>query len=175
MKALIIEDDNFKLETAIRVLKNYGIQYTHLNNYSEAMRLVSDDQLKNFDFIILDLNFYQYRPSRITLMTPKEGIGYNFLYHMIGYGTKNNVIIFSSDADYQDGWNNFLFPTFKDFFDQFNDAPHFRFPSLDDLEERYEDLKKQNAEIANQLDFVIGHAHNEFELSDLVKNFIEAN
>lgn len=173
MKALIIEDDNFKLETATRVLESYDITYTNLNNYSKAMQLVSDGQLKNFDFIILDLTFYQYRPSRITLMTPKEGIGYNFLYHMIGYGTKNNVIIFSSDANYQDGWNNFLFPTFKDFFDRFNDAPCF--PSLDDLEKQYEDLKKQNAEIANQLDFVIGHAHNEFELSDLVKNFIEAN
>ena len=58
MNVLIIEDNNTKLQTTIRTLESLDVSttYTHIDNYTESMKLVSN-AIETYDLIILDLMF----------------------------------------------------------------------------------------------------------------------
>ena len=63
MKVLIIEDNDYKLDDAIRTINAHEItEYVHVNNYMEAYSLLRKGVIDEFDFIILDIQFFETRP-----------------------------------------------------------------------------------------------------------------
>ena len=97
MKVLIIEDNNYKLDDAIRIINAHGItEYVHINNYMEAYSLLRKELVDQFDFIILDIQFYETRPLLDSRAMPHQYAGYKFLLRLASENKSIPVFIFSS-------------------------------------------------------------------------------
>lgn len=85
MKVLIIEDSRFKLEDAINVLKRHDItDYVHFTNCAEALDFaIHEKHIDDFDFVILDLNFYMNRPIKGQWNPATPYAGAKFLWQML--------------------------------------------------------------------------------------------
>ena len=168
MKVLIIEDSKYKFEHAISVLQENGIsEYVHFNNFQEANKFaIRKKNIQNFDLIILDMNFYLYRPF-VGRDLPDKQAGAMFLYQLLDNGLKTPVIIFSSETDYMSVLKKFMFPSLSEY------AKHFVLPmSLEHIESRYNSHLDKNNKLLSELDFVIGQAHHELELNHLLTVFL---
>lgn len=176
MKVLIIEDNEYKLDKAMRILQHFNItDCVHVNNYTEAIVLCYDclndtSQIDEFDLIILDIQFYQDNPEFNSNSQINSEAGYLFLYNLTLYEVKKDVIIFSSEKDYSVGLKKFLLPEFKDFI-ELTDNPNLP-RTFHSIQSEYEDYIKRNKKIFESIDFVIGHAHNPQELEVLLCNWI---
>ena len=98
MKVLIIEDNDYKLEDAIQTLQSFGItDYVHVNNYIEAVHICfRQKRLSEFDFIILDIQFYEYRVLKGDRALPDQYAGYKFLFKLAEIKASIPVFVFSS-------------------------------------------------------------------------------
>lgn len=176
MNVLIIEDNETKLNTAKQVLQEFGItDVTHVNNLSEALYLCfrrKYEEIIEFDLIILDLCFYKYRPSK---NAPYRDLsmdsGYRFLSYMIDRNQKKDVIIFSSEDNYLEGLKDFLFTSYEDYMRRFDNRP---FVSYSETQSMYEKHIQEQKQKLDSIDFVLGHAHNEYELSSQLKKWLES-
>ena len=176
MKVLIIEDNNYKLEDSIRILQAFGINdYVHVNNYLEAVNICfRKKRLSEFDFIILDIQFYLYRQFSGSHDLPDTHAGYKFLYQLASSGSTKPVFVFSSVEDYLREYTEFLFPSFSEYSKQFNSQTSI-FMSYYTMHAKYEEDKKKNEQILENSNFVIGHAHNYYELKKLVTSYLNSN
>lgn len=178
MKVLIIEDNKYKLEDAIRILQEFGINdYVHVNSYLEAVDICfRKKRLSEFDFIILDIQFYLYRQFPDSRHLPDEHAGYKFLYQLASSGSTKPVFVFSSVKDYLAEYTEFLFPSFSDYSKQFIENSYsFIFARASRISEKYEENTKKNKQILENSNFVIGHAHNRYELKQLVASYLNSN
>lgn len=178
MKVLIIEDNDYKLEDAIQTLRELGItDYVHINNYYEAINLCFRKQrLSEFDFIILDIQFYEYRPLRGGRDLPDQHAGYKFLYQLASKESKVPVFIFSSVSDYLQEYQDFLFPSLSEYSRHFgSNSQSFLFARASTLSMQYEKHKRENEQILEKTTFVIGHAHNRYELKPLIETYLNSN
>lgn len=175
MKVLIIEDNEYKLDIAIRILNKLGItDLTHVNNYNQAMLLCYDcltdiSQINEFDLIILDIQFYVDNPDFDPTATINPEAGYQFLYNLILYEIKKDIIIFSQEEDYIAGLRKFLLPSFEEFTKFACNNIH---QTIHSLKNEYTNYLKENQKIFDSIDFVLGHAHNSQELETLIHNWV---
>ena len=176
MKVLIIEDNDYKLDNAVRILKDFGIEnYIHVNNFIEAYRLCfRQNILDEIDFIILDIQFYECRPLIGGRALPDQQAGYKFLRQLAYLSMTIPVFVFSSVEDYMSEYREFLLPTFTKYVKQFKSSD-FLFTRMSTYSEKYETEMKVNEELLNRSNFVIGHAHNEYELQTLLKTYLDSN
>ena len=176
VKVLIIEDNNYKLEDAIRILQEFGINhYVHVNSYLEAVDICfRKERLSEFDFIILDIQFYLYRHIPGSHFMPDAHAGYKFLYQLASHGSTKPVFVFSSVKDYLKEYEEFLFPSFSEYNRQFNSQTSI-FILASARYAKYEEEKKKNEQILANSNFVIGHAHNRYELKNLVTSYLNSN
>lgn len=174
MKVLIVEDTSSKLETAVALLKKYSItEYEHVNNYYEAVRICfSMNRIDEFDVIILDLFFYLHRPLIGSNDLPNQNAGYMFLCKMAEKKHKKPVIIFSREEEYIEQFKKFLFPSFSDFCTQAKQTSPIFIPRTVNLEKSYKEEMEKSEKMLKFIDFIIGHARNEYELEELFVNFI---
>ena len=174
VKVLIIEDNKYKLEDAIQVLQKNGItDYVHVNNYLDAVNVCFRKQrLSEFDFIILDIQFFEYRPLDRTL--PDQYAGYRFLYKLAAAQSSTPVLVFSSVEDYLKEYKDFLFPSYAEYSKSYM-RNSFIFSVASTIHTKYEEDKKRNQQILEYTNFVIGHAHNKHELHNLLKNYLGSN
>lgn len=178
MKVLIIEDNNYKLEDSIRILQEFGINdYVHVNNYLEAVDICfRKKRLSEFDFIILDIQFYLYRQFPGSHDLPDAHAGYKFLYQLASSISTKPVFVFSSVEDYLREYTEFLLPSFSDYSKQFKtNSQSFVFTRASTISAKYEEDKKKNKQILENSNFVLGHAHNYHELKKLVASFLNSN
>lgn len=178
MKVLIIEDNDYKLEDAIQTLQALGItDYVHVNNYYEAINMCFRKQrISEFDFIILDIQFYECRPLIGGRDLPDQHAGYKFLYQLASKKSHIPVFVFSSVEDYLKEYKDFLFPSFAEYSKHFGkNTESFIFTRVSSLSSKYEEYKRQNEHILEQTTFVIGHAHNKYELKPLIKTYLDSN
>lgn len=175
MKVLIIEDNNYKLDDAIRIINAHGItEYVHINNYMEAYSLLRKELVDQFDFIILDIQFYETRPLLDSRAMPHQYAGYKFLLRLASENKSIPVFIFSSVDSFEDGYKEFLFPPFSEYSKKYISSPIFYRESY--YARRYEEEMKGNEEIQKKtLEFVHGHAHNQYELEVLIKQYLDSN
>lgn len=176
MKVLIIEDNNYKLEDSIRILQELGINdYVHVNNYFAAVDICfRKKRLSEFDFIILDIQFYLYRQFPDSYDLPNTHAGYMFLYELASRACTKPVFVFSSVEDYLREYQEFLFPSFQEYCKQFRSQSFIHAPAST-ISEKYEKEKKKNEQILENSNFVIGHAHNRYELKKLVTSYLNSN
>ena len=176
VKVLIIEDNNYKLEDSIRILQEFGINdYVHVNNYLEAVDICfRKKRLSEFDFIILDIQFYLYRQFPGSHDLPDEQAGYKFLYKMASSDSTKPVFVFSSVKDYLREYQDFLFPSFSEYSKEFS-SQSFIFARASTISVKYEEDKRKNKQILENSNFVFGHAHNRYELKQLVTSYLNSN
>ena len=176
MKVLIIEDNDYKLDDAIRTLKEFGIEdYVHVNNFMEAYRMCfRQNLLDGTDFIILDIQFYELRPLLGSRALPDQHAGYKFLRQLAYQKMTIPVFVFSSVTDYVAEYRDFLFPSFSKYVDQFKSSD-FLFTRASAYSEKYHTEMKANEELLNQTNFVIGQAHNRYELQSLIRTYLDSN
>lgn len=176
MKVLIIEDNDYKLEDAVRTLKEFGIEeYIHVNNFIEAYRMCfRQNILDEIDFIILDIQFYECRPLLGGRDLPDQHAGYKFLRQLAYQKMTIPVFVFSSVTDYASEYRDFLMPTFTEYMRHFQ-SPNFLFTRASSYSEKYDAEMKENEELLNRTNFVIGHAHNRYELQSLLKTYLDSN
>lgn len=178
VKVLILEDNNYKLEDAIRTLQENGItDYVHVNNYLEAVDICfRKKRLSEFNFIILDIQFYEYRPLIGSRMLPDQHAGYKFLYKLASAKSSIPVLIFSSVSDYFKEYNDFLFPSLSEYSKSFTkDSQSFIYARASTISAKYEEMTKENKHILENSTFVIGHAHNSYELKTLITAYLDSN
>lgn len=175
MKVLIIEDNDYKLDDAIRTISTHEItEYVHINNYMEAYNLLRKGQLNEFDFIILDIQFYEARPLLDSRAMPDQYAGYKFLLRLASEDKTIPVFIFSSVDSFEEGYKEFLFPPFSEYRKKFISSHIFYRESY--YTGRYKEEMKANEEIQKKtLGFVLGHAHNKYELENLIKEYLNSN
>ena len=175
MKVLIIEDNNYKLDDAIRIINDHEItEYVHINNYMEAYSLLRKGDISQFDFIILDIQFYETRPLHDSRAMPHQHAGYKFLLRLASMDIAIPVFIFSSVDSFKEGYKEFLFPPFSEYSKKYTSSPVYFRESY--YTRRYHEEMKENEEIqAKTLEFVRGHAHNQYELEDLIKQYLDSN
>ena len=176
MKVLIIEDNDSKLEDAIRILDSHGItERVHVNNYMEAYRLCfRNNILDDIDFIILDIQFYKYRPLIGERQLPDQHAGYKFLMQLAEKEKTVPVFVFSSVDDYQKEYNEFLFPSFSEY-RAASPSPSFIISRLDSERQKYDSQMAKNKEILEKTSFVLGQAHNDYELARLIAEYLANN
>ena len=172
MKALILEDNDQKLENATRVLQKFSIDHVHFNNWSIPYEMfIVKEGLKRFDLVVLDLFFYDDPPLLGEYCLPSTTAGFSFLLEMAEYECNVPVIIYSSEDDYLPGLEKFFLPTLDEFSKLFKNGP---LPySYYQVEKRYKDeidRHRKFLEFAKGL--ILGHAHNEIELKHLVSEFV---
>ncbi len=175
MKVLIIEDNNYKLDDAIRIIKDHEItEYIHINNYMEAYSLLRKSDISQFDFIILDIQFYETRPLQGSSILPNQYAGYKFLLRLASMDVSIPVFIFSSVDSFYEGYKEFLFPSFSEYSKKFISSPVYFRESY--YTRRYHEEMKENEEIQRKtLEFVRGHAHNQYELETLINQYLNSN
>jgi hypothetical protein len=176
MKVLIIEDNDYKLDDAVRTLKELGIEkYIHVNNFIEAYHLCFRKKiLDTIDFIILDIQFYECRPLLGGRDLPDQHAGYKFLRQLAHSGMTTPVFVFSSVTDYLSEYRDFLLPPFTEYVKHFKSS-EFLFTRASSYSEKYDEEMKSNEELLNKTNFVIGQAHNRYELQPLIKKFLDSN
>ena len=176
MKVLIIEDNDYKLDDAVRVLREFGIEeYVHVNNFIEAYRMCfRKNLLDEIDFIILDIQFYECRPLRGSHALPDQHAGYKFLRQLAYQDKSIPVFVFSSVTDYLVEYKEFLLPPFLEYVKQFKSSD-FLFSRAATLSEKYDVEMSENKEIFSKTNFVIGQAHNYYELKSLIKAYLDSN
>ena len=176
MKVLIIEDNDYKLDDAVRILESHGItERVHVNNYMEAYRLCfRQNILDDIDFIILDIQFFEYRPLVGERQMPDQHAGYKFLMRLAEKEKTTPVFIYSSVDSFEKGFNEFLFPSFADYQSEFRTSS-FIFSRLDSQKEKYDSQIAKNKELLAKMNFVFGHAHNYYELGTLIKKYLSSN
>ena len=172
MKALILEDNDQKLENATRVLQKFSIDHVHFNNWSIPYEMfIVKEGLKRFDLVVLDLFFYDDPPLLGEYCLPSTTAGFSFLLEMAEYECNVPIIIYSSEDDYLPGLEKFFLPTLDEFSKLFKNGP---LPySYYQVEKRYKDeidRHRKFLEFAKGL--ILGHAHNEIELKHLVSEFV---
>lgn len=178
VKVLIIEDNNYKLEDAIQTLKNYGItDYVHVNNYIEAVHICfRQKRLSEFDFIILDIQFYECRVLQGDRALPDQNAGYKFLVRLAETKSTTPVFVFSSVTDYLQEYNAYLLPSLSEYSRHFGSGPNsLLYARASTLSMRYDEHIKKNKQIIEDTTFVIGHAHNKYELNDLIRTHLNSN
>lgn len=176
MNVLIIEDNNTKFQTTIRTLESLDVSttYTHIDNYTESMKLVSN-AIETYDLIILDLMFFT-TPSKNTYRHISNIAGCRFLSYLVYYyantkvSKKVDVLIYSEEKDYTTYLKKHLFPSIREY-DNKTETSHFYVTHA--LKCRYEELINRNQKLFDSIDFVIGHAHNETELLSLLTTWAE--
>ena len=175
MKVLIIEDNNYKLDDAIRILNKHGItEYVHVNNYMEAYNLLRKGLVDEFDFIILDIQFYETRPLLDSRAMPDQYAGYKFSFKLASAGKTIPVFIFSSVDSFEDGYKEFLFPPFSEYRRKFTSSTIFYRESY--YTKRYHEEMQVNEDIQKKtLGFVQGHARSNYELANLIKQYLDSN
>lgn len=173
MKVLIIEDNKYKLEQVITVLKEHDIvDYVHFNNLQESVKFIRRGNIKDISFIVLDLFFYLYRPLLGENSMPSTVADARFLYRMLEENLKTPIVIFSSEDDFMTSVNSFFFPKLFEYSKNFQNGP---LPlRLHQIEEKYYKDIEKNKELLSKLDFIIGHAHNNFELCHLISDFLKS-
>lgn len=176
MNVLILEDNEYKLENAVDVLYKHGIDnYKHFDNCNEAIDFVIwEKHIKNFDLIVLDLNFYMSRKLIGDYQgLPTQNAGAKFLWQMLENNLSTPVIIYSSEEDYMTIFKEYPVPSsFEEYAKSFENHPLVF--SYRQIQERYESEKNEVSKKLLALDFIIGHAHNEFELSSFIKKFLDS-
>ena len=175
MKVLIIEDNNYKLDEAIRIINTHGIsEYVHVNNYMEAYSLLRKDDIDQFDFIILDIQFYESRPLLDSRAMPHQCAGYKFLLRLTSNDKSIPVFIFSSIENFEEGYKEFLFPSFSEYSKKYTSSPIYFRESY--YTRRYhEEMKENEVVLEKTLEFVRGHAHNQYELEILITKYLDSN
>lgn len=176
MKVLIIEDNDYKLDNAVRILESHGItNRVHVNNNMEAYRMCfRQNLLDEIDFIILDIQFFEYKPLIGDRQMPDQYAGYKFLLRLASASKSIPVFIFSSVNSFEEGYKEFLFPPFSEYRKKFDSSPIFYRESY--CYNKYSEEMRSNEEIQKKtLSFVIGHAHNDYELETLIKNYLSSN
>lgn len=175
MKVLIVEDNSYKLDDAIRILNKHEItEYVHVNNYMEAYNLLRKGVIDEFDFIILDIQFYETRPLLDSRAMPDQYAGYKFLFKLASDGKTIPVFIFSSVDSFEDGYKEFLFPAFSEYRRKFTSSTIFYRESY--YTNRYQEEMQSNEEIQKKtLSFVQGHARYDYELEILIKHYLDSN
>lgn len=179
MKVLIIEDNDYKLDNAVQTLKEFGIEeYIHINNFDEASYMCFRKKLiDELDFIILDIQFYSHRLLAGSRELPDTQAGYKFL-KLLACGEKTvPVFVFSSVADYEAEYREFLFPPFSEYQKQFK-SYNFNFSAFSfspSISEVYTKQLAVNEQIFQQTTFVVGQAHDKYELESLIKNHLDSN
>ncbi len=175
MKVLIVEDNDYKLDDAIRILGKHGIiEYIHVNNYMEAYHLLRKGLMDEIDFIILDIQFYEIRPLLDSRAMPDQYAGYKFLFKLASDNKTIPVFIFSSVDSFEDGYKEFLFPPFSEYRKKFVSSTIFYRESY--YTKRYSEEMQTNEDIKKKtLGFVQGHARNDYELATLIKQYLDSN
>ncbi len=175
MKALIIEDNRFKFQDAIEVLKRHDItEYVHFDNCEEALDFVYEpDNIKNIDLIILDLNFYMSREligGRCRMPTPDAGG--KFIWQMLQNEITTPIIVFSSEDDYMNVVNHYLFVSFSEYARTYEKGP---LPmTYSQIQRQYdEDIAERRQKLLD-LTFIVGHAHEELELDFFIRQFLQS-
>lgn len=176
MKVLIIEDNDYKLDNAIRTLKDFGIEeYVHVNNFMEAYRMCFRQKLLDeIDFIILDIQFFEFRPLIGGRDLPDQHAGYKFLRQLAYQKMTTPVFVFSSVSNYTAEYREFLLPPFSEYINQFKSSD-FLFTRTSSYSEKYYAEMKANEELLKQTNFVIGQAHNVYELQTLIRTYLDSN
>lgn len=174
MKVLIIEDSRYKLEDAIVVLKRHSItDYVHFESCAEALDFaIHGNHIKNFDFVILDLNFYMHRRLKGEWNPTTPFAGAKFLWQMLENELKTPVIVYSGEDNYMDALNSYLFPSFHEYAD-----PHGKGPqviSYNQQKQQYEEDMESRRKKLLDLDFILGHAHSDLELDYFVTLFLNS-
>ena len=178
MKVLIIEDNNYKLEDAIQTLQSFGItDYVHVNNYIEAVHICfRQKRLSEFDFIILDIQFYEYRVLQGSRTLPDQNAGYKFLFKLAENNSTTPVFVFSSVSDFQKEYQNYLLPSLSEYSRYFNrNGIDFLYTRASTISTKYDEHIRKNKEIIERTTFVIGHAHNSYELKNLMQTYLNSN
>lgn len=174
MKVLIIEDSRFKLEDAIDVLKRHNItDYVHFESCAEALDFaIHGNHIKDFDFVILDLNFYMNRRLRGEWNPTTPFAGAKFLWQMLENDFKTPVIVYSGEDNYMDALNSYLFPSFHEYADPYGNGPQVA--SYSQQKQQYEEDMKNRSKKLLDLDFILGHAHSDCELDVFVTQFLNS-
>lgn len=178
VKVLIIEDNDYKLEDAIQTLMALGItDYVHVNNYIEAVHICfRQKRLSEFDFIILDIQFYEYRVLKGDRSLPDQNAGYKFLFKLAEAKATTPVFVFSSVSDYQKGYSDYLLPSLLEYSKTFNRGGiDFLYTRASTISIKYDEYIRKNKEIIERTTFVIGHAHNRYELKPLIEAHLNSN
>lgn len=175
MKALIIEDNRFKFQDAIEVLKRHGItEYVHFDNCDEALDFIYEpDNIENIDLIILDLNFFMSRGligERCRMPTPDAGG--RFIWQMLQNEMTTPVIVYSSEEDYMNVVHNYLFVSLSEYARGYENGP---LPmTYSQIQRQYdEDIAERRKKLLD-LTFIVGHAHEELELDFFIKEFLRS-
>lgn len=178
VKVLIIEDNDYKLEDAIQTLQSFGItDYVHVNNYIEAVHICfRQKRLSEFDFIILDIQFYEYRVLKGDRALPDQYAGYKFLFKLAEIKASIPVFVFSSVDDYYKEYNEYLLPSLLEYSKCFNrNGIDFLYTRASTISIKYDEHIRKNKEIIEQTNFVVGHAHNQYELHSLMQTYLDSN
>lgn len=175
MKVLIIEDNRFKFEDAKDVLKCHGItEYVYFDNCEEALDFVYEpDNIKDIDFIILDLNFYMSRDiigGKPRMPTPNAGG--KFIWQMLQNEFTIPIIVFSSEDDYMNVVNDYLFISFSEYARAFDKSP-LPMP-FSQIKQHYAEEMEAVRQKLLDLTFVVGHAHQELELDYFITLFLNS-
>lgn len=166
MKALIVEDNKEKLENAVRILKKHSItEYVHINNQKEVCGLLRNEQeISKFDIILLDLCFYVRNPQKCKV-GPDSKAGATFLVEMADCDRNIPVIIYSSETDWEENLQKMLLGSDYPTFTVHSDVSYLS----SSIRAAFEKSKKRFDFIQS---IVKGHAHNEYELDELMQKVI---
>ncbi len=174
MRVLIIEDNRFKFQDAIDVLKRHDItKYVHFDNCEQALDFVyNSENIKNIDFIILDLNFYMSRNLGGAYRMPTPNAGGKFIWQMLQNEITIPTIVFSSEDDYMNVVNSYLFVNFSEYARAFETGP---LPmTYSQIKNQYEEERTARRKKLLDLTFIIGHAHEELQLDFFIKEFLRS-
>ncbi len=174
MKVLIIEDSRFKFEDALDVLKCHNItDYVHFDNCAEALDFaIHGGHIKEFDFVILDLNFFMNRRLKGEWASPTPFAGAKFLWQMLENELKVPVIVYSGEEDYMAILNQYLFPSLHEYADPYGDGPLV--VSYSQIKSQYEEDMAIRRKKLLELDFILGHAHSDLELDYFITLFLNS-
>lgn len=176
LKVLLIEDNKYKYEDAMRILKKHRItDIIHVDNFYQVYKSICDKQIIQYELIILDLCFFP-RPPLIGYdinNIPTTESGAKVLYHLLKNSYKIPVIIFSSEEDYMTPLNRFMFPRLEEYCKEFNNSSLYL--RANEISKLYDDEMVENKKLLLELNFIIGHAHNELELEFFLCNFLNAH
>lgn len=172
MKVLIIENDANKLDNAIRIVKKRfkSAKIVHVNNYNDAITVCSTKKdIEEFNLIVLDMAFCRAKPLAEVNPILHPQAGSMFLSHLATRNSHTPVIIYSYENDYLEKYKTFLCPSFETICYNYDSYPLFVEGSQ--VAKLHAEITSVGEELLNASNFIIGHAHNQAELEQILRSY----
>ena len=178
-KVLVIEYDKEKAQNIIRQLNTLGItDITWLKSQGSARcYLRIDYNIEDCSLIVLDLSIpiLELRSTKNVTSTSGRNLLFNIAesYKLKDGKTIPDIIVYHPNDNYMDVLHQYYLPSYKKYCQRFENDDTDDPMTEQQLQVIYNDYIARTSRVISAIYFVIGQAHNDDELFNMLKTWAE--